>query len=290
MQILTEADIKDLSKRDAFTKAFACIQSLWLVIQCIARAVDGLPITQLELATIAFVVCGILMYLLWWDKPFGIERRQTFVATVDDERLASREVTASDMELKFHAGPPNSLYSSLSLTATTEHENVRSIRETRVHESSPMDLMLLLHYKNVTKAIYTATRRLLGSSTELVYPIPIAGATIAFYVSGTLFSSFHLLAWDWDFPTPSARIAWRTFALAATCANPAIIFFLLLDDIIVKGSDFLQDVWTYLFLSLAFVYFLARLGLIVLVFYCFSSMPAEVYQTVGWTKIWPHFS
>jgi hypothetical protein len=35
-------DIKDRSKADAFTKGFAVGQSAWLVIQCIARKVEGL--------------------------------------------------------------------------------------------------------------------------------------------------------------------------------------------------------------------------------------------------------
>jgi hypothetical protein len=35
-------DIKDRSKADAFTKGFAVLQSAWLVIQCIARRLEGL--------------------------------------------------------------------------------------------------------------------------------------------------------------------------------------------------------------------------------------------------------
>ena len=41
----------DRSKADAFTKAFALIQSGWLITQSIARAARGLAITELELAT-----------------------------------------------------------------------------------------------------------------------------------------------------------------------------------------------------------------------------------------------
>lgn len=39
---VTQDDIKDRSKSDAFTKLFAIGQSTWLVVQCIARAVHGL--------------------------------------------------------------------------------------------------------------------------------------------------------------------------------------------------------------------------------------------------------
>lgn len=287
MQIPTEEDIKDLSKRDAFTKTFACVQSLWLVIQCITRAAEGLPITQLELATIAFVVCGILMYLLWWNKPFGIERKQPLVATLD-HRL--RYVNAKDTELEFPE--INRSFKRLSLRTSTHDLDLQGTRENRKSESAPLKFLEISgidDYKPIVRAIYAAILRCLSSSsTEPVYPSPLAGASAACYVSGTLFSAFHVLAWNWDFPSPSIRIAWRVFAVVATCANPVFIFLVFMDDVI-SNYDFHTPLSFPIIGSLG-VYFLARLGLIVLIFYCFYSMPVGVYHTVEWTKFWPHFS
>lgn len=39
---VSQEDINDRSKADVFTKLFALGQSGWLIIQCIARAVQGL--------------------------------------------------------------------------------------------------------------------------------------------------------------------------------------------------------------------------------------------------------
>ena len=39
---LSREDIKDRSKSDAFTNLFAIGQSTWLIIECIARAAQGL--------------------------------------------------------------------------------------------------------------------------------------------------------------------------------------------------------------------------------------------------------
>lgn len=75
LRLPQEQNIQDFSKADAFTKGFACVQSVWLMVQSIARASQGLPITQLELSTIDFVICALIMYLLWWEKPFGVEQR-----------------------------------------------------------------------------------------------------------------------------------------------------------------------------------------------------------------------
>lgn len=72
-QIATEDDLNDRSKSDAFTKIFAIVQITWLVVQSIARVSAGLPLSQLELVTMAYVLCAVIMYSFWWYKPFLVE-------------------------------------------------------------------------------------------------------------------------------------------------------------------------------------------------------------------------
>jgi len=72
---ITEEDINDKSKTDGLAKALALVQCSWLLIQLIARTAQGLAITELELSTAAFVMCAFVMYVLWWEKPFDMERR-----------------------------------------------------------------------------------------------------------------------------------------------------------------------------------------------------------------------
>ena len=45
---------------------------IWLAIQVISRQVDHLPITPLELNTLAQVWITIVIYAFWWHKPQGI--------------------------------------------------------------------------------------------------------------------------------------------------------------------------------------------------------------------------
>jgi hypothetical protein len=75
--VVTKESLHDRSKADVFTKIFAIVQCTWLVIQSITRASIGLPITQLELVTMAYVVCAVVMYGFWWYKPFGVEHVTT---------------------------------------------------------------------------------------------------------------------------------------------------------------------------------------------------------------------
>ncbi|KAJ7059139.1 hypothetical protein C8F01DRAFT_1146162 [Mycena amicta] len=65
-------DIEDKSKGDAFSKGVALLQGLWFVAQCITRAAQRLPLAEVEIATLAFAVVNIFIWLLWWGKPLDV--------------------------------------------------------------------------------------------------------------------------------------------------------------------------------------------------------------------------
>ncbi|KAF1949842.1 hypothetical protein CC80DRAFT_554918 [Byssothecium circinans] len=44
-------------------------QACWMLIQILQRKITGLPLTLLEVHTLAHVVCTIPMFGLWWNKP-----------------------------------------------------------------------------------------------------------------------------------------------------------------------------------------------------------------------------
>jgi len=64
------------------------------VIQCIARGVQGLPITELELITVAFAVLNFVIYLLWWEKPLNVQRG----VRVYKKRTTEEPVNDGDVE------------------------------------------------------------------------------------------------------------------------------------------------------------------------------------------------
>src|SRR5271156_1131736 len=66
------AKIQALQKSDKLAKALVCLQVSWLIIQAIARRIEELPITLLELNTIAQVWITLVLYGLWWCKPQDI--------------------------------------------------------------------------------------------------------------------------------------------------------------------------------------------------------------------------
>ena len=52
---ITENEIRDKSKGDVLLKGLVVIQTGWFILQCIARGIEGLPLTGLELVTLC---CG----------------------------------------------------------------------------------------------------------------------------------------------------------------------------------------------------------------------------------------
>ncbi|KAF2788004.1 hypothetical protein K505DRAFT_256503, partial [Melanomma pulvis-pyrius CBS 109.77] len=45
----------------------------WFIAQLLGRVVQKFPITTLELFNLGTVVCAMLTYAFWWEKPFDIE-------------------------------------------------------------------------------------------------------------------------------------------------------------------------------------------------------------------------
>jgi len=70
---ITAAELHDKARGDFLSKAIVILQSLWFIIQCIARGKQGLALTELELVTLALASLNGVMYYFWWDKPLGVK-------------------------------------------------------------------------------------------------------------------------------------------------------------------------------------------------------------------------
>lgn len=68
-----DSQVRDKSKADGLAKFLVVMQAGWMVIQCIARVHQDLPVTLLEINTIGHVICAFALYMLWWSKPLDIK-------------------------------------------------------------------------------------------------------------------------------------------------------------------------------------------------------------------------
>ncbi|KZP11718.1 hypothetical protein FIBSPDRAFT_837244 [Athelia psychrophila] len=69
----TSGELGDRSKGDALSKTIAILQTFWFVAQCIARHVENLAITNLEIVTLAYTAITVAMYAAWWHKPLKVQ-------------------------------------------------------------------------------------------------------------------------------------------------------------------------------------------------------------------------
>ncbi|KAI1392122.1 uncharacterized protein F4822DRAFT_425338 [Hypoxylon trugodes] len=70
---IARKDIEDRSKADAIQKALVLLQVTWMVTQCIARKLYGLPLALLEVHTMIHVVCALILYICWFEKPLEVQ-------------------------------------------------------------------------------------------------------------------------------------------------------------------------------------------------------------------------
>jgi hypothetical protein len=66
---VTAEEPRDRSKGDGLSKMIAFGQTLWFILQCLARRAQHLDLTLIELLTLSLAVLNGAMYFLWWHKP-----------------------------------------------------------------------------------------------------------------------------------------------------------------------------------------------------------------------------
>jgi hypothetical protein len=70
---IDQTHIQDKSKADWIAKSFVAIQAGWMVLQIIARLVEKMPVSLLEINTCGHVACAAAIYVLWWSKPLDVQ-------------------------------------------------------------------------------------------------------------------------------------------------------------------------------------------------------------------------
>jgi hypothetical protein len=94
---LRKETIKCRRKVSSLAKALVCVQAAWIVVETIARKASGLPITLLELHTLAHAGCALAMYVAWWYKPQDVEEP----LTIDISPSVAALLSSSDLRQIF---------------------------------------------------------------------------------------------------------------------------------------------------------------------------------------------
>ena len=122
---------------------------------------------------------------------------------------------------------------------------------------------------------------------------------LVFAAVGAAFSTVHISAWDFQFPSYAEMVIWRTSSVAA--AGSCLLIYVTVQLRIRIDGNFIRgrkvkrgQVWTDIGTAMIrfpiMLYSLARLTLIVQIFLCFRSTPDSVYDTVDWTRYFSVFA
>jgi hypothetical protein len=274
---ISEAEIWDKSKADTFAKGAALIQSIWLAIQSIARASQGLTTSPLELFSLAFVLSTIMTYYFWLHKPQDVG-----VPTVLDLTNGTvAEVLSTAGEIA--SGP---------------------FRDT------PLDFIEkpLQPWKRRTilQRFGLRERPLRRMPDDAVMPNDMSVLTwILITVPSLMHTAVHLLGWNHRFPTNIEQQFWRGAsvflatglplstalkALLNACGcrgQPSLVW------IWVQPADTRERGWRSMIVDVAmtlitFCLILARLYIIIESFISLRKLPADAYQVVNWAELIPH--
>ena len=190
----TEAEIKDKGKSDWLAKSLVLLQTLWFVMQCIARGIKHLPVTHLEIVTLAYAAMNFVIYVFWWNKPLNVNRPvRVFQKPGESEPSGTQPQSSSEARILTWEAINSGLVTVLGFITGIQDEDVNlslSDRVPRFWANSSEDNVLI--------------------------------ADIIMLGVGICFGAIHCIAWGFSFPTHTELLMWRMSSVAIT-AGPVYI-------------------------------------------------------------------
>lgn len=84
--LLKEGAPRGLTKRSRFVAVF---QATWFIVNLIARAIQHLPVTTIEVTTVSFVVILFGTAWCWKEKPSDVETTLRLKTSVPIDQILS---------------------------------------------------------------------------------------------------------------------------------------------------------------------------------------------------------
>ncbi|KAJ7151317.1 hypothetical protein C8R43DRAFT_886872 [Mycena crocata] len=271
IRAVEDEDIKDKSKGDALSKGVALVQGLWFTTQCIARVHQRLPVSELEVTTLAFAVVNIFIYGLWWEKPLDVQRpilvgpkqevptAAPVLADLNSSLLGSNGEKPPHVDAKPWRG---SFWDGLGGALSGDYGN----------DYKPTS------FTSVPSFWSRADMRDKFNHAFLIECLV-----------GALFGGIHCAVWNGDFPSTTEMWMWRSSALVVA-AVPGIVAGILMvvgSDLVGAGSA-VDTILSYIVHLALAIYPIARLFLIVLPLIALRAPLPGALTDVNWSIYIPH--
>ncbi|KAJ7847466.1 hypothetical protein B0H14DRAFT_2357136, partial [Mycena olivaceomarginata] len=182
------------------------------IMQCLAHICQNVPVTKLEVATSAFAIVNVFIWILWWNKPLDIQwpilvglkdvdisnnkppddhGPEENLDTPASEHLKNQEVILDlpASEVDTYADPWHRSFLDGIHGATTGYEDTYNLTS---YTSVPSFWATATDDDNQSKVLYSFLLEVLVS---------------------TIFGGIHCVAWNMDFPSTKEMWMWRSFSL-----------------------------------------------------------------------------
>lgn len=263
---LTNEEIMDKSKDDAFSKIVAIGQIFYFSIDFLARIIQSTPTSQLELGVASTALYSVMSYILAWWKPKSIE-----TATVIELQKASPDVTDDSQDRAYE--PPE-------VTALLERVPPR-----RFKSSGPdvRDLVRQGSFFSIELGKLGSYLRILRSTENQNFPMLVCCLVLSIPPG-----AIHIAGWNFAFPTAVDTWLWRSSSIASTGVGPAILFIYLVVAIFNNVRDTISVYIRAVILTLGLTYAAARVLIVVLMIRLLFYLPADAFQATSWSMSIPH--
>ncbi|KAF8969323.1 hypothetical protein BDZ97DRAFT_1653715 [Flammula alnicola] len=285
---ITEVDIKNRSNGDFISKGIVVLQTTWFIIQCIARWSEKLPLTELEVVTLAFAIVNAITYGLWWHKP------QNVGVVICVEKKAGT-VGDEDGRLDSVGSESDAMIPKVSWL----RRKLKKDFEDYVAGQSCMGWWWYFLGGIPLRLVKGVLRPLKKMADDDKMPdgalcVPMFYAQelsvnrfqavmVVSFAIAILFGLMHLIAWSFDFPSRTEQLLWRISAFIII-AEPACMAW--------SGLDRLPDWIIVLAFIPAFIgmplYVIARMVLLTEALLSLRALPPAAYQSIKWTSVIPH--
>jgi len=288
---ISARELEGLGNGDTVVKFLAVLQLCWFLVQLIGRRSNNLPLSQLEIATLAFAASSLFTYILLWERPRGIEHRYKIEA--------SQLPKKTDFTSLAQTGPIGFtvLFSKPEGKRTHDYLDLLSIPNQAIHG---VYLHGLKNYKgNILARIVLKCSASLprGRCQILDESILMIGSAFG----GILFGTIHCLAWNFTYPTSIEGRLWRICSvLTTTIPLGTIVFYAgkyhaqIVLERYLSGRTRLEEVVfadhvEYCVITLLIsCYSVARLFLLVEIFRSLLYLPPEAFKDT-WSGSFPHW-
>ncbi|KZP12300.1 hypothetical protein FIBSPDRAFT_1050126 [Athelia psychrophila] len=249
-ELPNEAEINDKSKGDAFSKTVTVAQTLWFIAQCLARAIQGLTVTKLEIVTLAYTAISMAMYRFWWSKPLSVSRP---IRLTRPKRGVPEPEEPEEPELGWSVDIKKFVHAVVG----TQDDEVQL-------------------WKLDQAPTYYAGK---PEEHQVLFADAIA---LAFAM---IFGAVHCIAWSFIFPSHAEKLLWRISAIALVGVPAIYIVFVVL--IAMEVNWLAKPTLILSTVGIPF-YLLARVVLLVLAFTTLRGLPQDAYETIHWMTFIPH--